>query len=386
MSKKKNNILGPPVSFSEILDTYTKQSSEKRAKPYFPLRPSSAGKCERRLAYDLANFRGLREDPQEVFEPNVTRLLDLGNYVENHLLKQYRFAFSEADAGLQIKYGQQTLTFFKLPHAEELIEGSLDAVFVSPKYKAVIDVKSTKDGFSTAYKTKWKEKVEDFRKDPLVEEIDENSFYIDDLEAYRKTCKDASFLSNALQLNFYYNSECGFLRDRGVTFASLIYYNKNTSEVREVRFKPNKKTYEYVKDKFLRVSEAVDLHQDPERANKEFALGSFSCAFCPFSNECWGDNVDSKKEYFKTWPKKRWPKDVDRITEKKELVALLETIKNADAALEEKKKAEEEMVKILDKRKVGKIRFNENDIYEVKQLKTGGVGGGPRRVIRRSKL
>lgn len=386
MSKKKTKIPGPQASFAEILDHYTREASKERASNYFPLRPSSAGKCERRLAYDLANFRGIRSDEPEIFEPHVTRLLDLGHFVESHLLKQFYYAFKQADSGLQIKYKQQTLGFFNLPHADEYIEGSLDAVFVSPKWKAVIDVKSAKDNWSTYFKTKWKQKIEEFRKDPLVTEIDDNSFYIDDIEAYRKTCKDASFLSNMLQLNMYFNSECGFLRDRGVSFCSLIYYSKNSSEVREVRFKPSKETYQYVKDKFLRVSEAVDLHKDPERVEKEFALGSFSCAFCPYSKECWGDKVDSKKEYFKTWPKKKWPKDADRLAEEKELRSYLETIQEANSKIEEKKAAEQEIIKILDKRKVSKIRFDENNIYEVKQLKTGGVGGGPRRVLRRGKL
>lgn len=384
MSKPK--ILGPEVSLAEILDHYTTENSKGRSGFYFPLRPSSAGKCERRLAYELANFRGLRSDEAEVFEPHVTRLLDLGHYVETHLLKQYRYAFNQADAGMQTKYQQQTLSFFKLPHAEEFIEGSLDAVFVSPKWKALIDVKSTKDSWSSYFKSKWSEKIAAFKKDQLVTEIDESSFYIDDIEAYRQSCKDASFLSNMLQLNFYFHSTCKFLPLRGITFCSLLYYNKNTSEVREVRFKPNKESYEYVKEKFLRVSEAVDLHKDPERTEKEFALGSFSCAFCPFANECWGDKIDSKKEYFKTWPKKRWPKDVDRLAEETELRELLATIQKADAALEEKQVAEEEMVKLLDKRGVSKIRFDENNVYEVKQLKTGGVGGGPRRVIRRGKV
>lgn len=382
----KPDIPGPPVSFAAILDHYTTESSKDRANFYFPLRPSSAGKCERRLAYELANYRGLRSDAPEVFEPNVTRLLDLGSYVESHLLKQFAFAFKAADSGLAIKYQQQNMTFFKLPHAEELIEGSIDAVFVSPKYKAVIDVKSSKDGWSTYFKSKWKEKIESFRKDPLVTEIDDNSFYIDDIDAYRASCTDASLLSNILQLNFYFHSDCGFLRKRGITFASLIYYSKNDSEVREIRFKPSKQSYEYVKEKFLKVSEAVDLHKDPKQTKKEYALGSFSCAFCPFSKECWGEKADSKKEYFATWPKKRWPTDVDRLKEESQLRSLIEIIKAADEATEKKQQAEQEIIKILDERKVSKIKFDDNNIYEVKQFKTGGVGGGPRRALKRGKL
>ena len=384
MSKTK--ILGPKVSFAAILDHYTQEASKERAGYFFPIRPSASGKCSRRLAYELANYRGLRKDEPEVFPPNVTRLLDLGHKIEDHLLRQFYFAFKQADQDMQIKYKQQTLSFFKLPHAEEFIEGSLDAVFVSPKWKSLIDVKSSKDGWSTYFKTKWKEKIKSFEKDPLVTSIDENSFYIDDIEAYRKTSDDASFLANMLQLNFYFHSECKFAEHRGLEFCSLIYYSKNDSEVREVRFKPNRKTYEYVKEKFLAVSEAVDKHKDPTRVEKEFALGSFSCAFCPFSKDCWGEDVDSKKEYFKTWPKKRWPKDVDRLAEENQLRELLEIIKTADEANNEKDRAEQEMVKILDKRQVGKIRFDDDNIYEVKQLKTGGVGGGPRRVIRRGKL
>lgn len=383
----KATPLGPAVSLPAILDLYTKQISEKNAKSkYFPLRPSSAGKCARRLAYELANFRGKRDDPPEVFEPNVKRLLALGNSVEYHLLGEFYSAFKEADSGMDIRWKQQSLTFFNLPHTGELIEGSLDAVFVAPKWKCVIDVKSTKDNWSSFYKSKWTEKIEEFRKDPLVTEIDESSFYIDDIDAYVKTCNDDSFKSNMLQLNFYFNSDCGFLRKRGVTFCSLLYYSKNSSEVREIRFRPSIGQYEYVKNKFLSVADAVDGQNNPELAPKEATLGSFTCAFCPYAKLCWGDDVDSKKEYFASWPKKSWPKDVDRIPEHDELVALHDEYAKATDSSGKLTELEQKIIKLLDKNNIRKVKFNEHAIYEVKHLKTGGVGGGARRVLRRTKV
>lgn len=384
MSKE---ILGPKVSLPAILDLYTKQISEKDSgKKFFPLRPSSAGKCERRLAYELSNFRGVRNDPPEVFEPNVKRLLDLGHQVESHLLYHFKNAFKEADSGIEIRYQQQVLTFFRLPETNELIEGSLDAVFISPKFKCVIDVKSSKDGWSSYYKSKWAEKIEEFRKDPNVTEIDEHSFYIDNIDKYLEGCNDDSFRSNMLQLNMYYNSECNFLKTRGVEFCSLIYYSKNSSEVREVRFRPSATQYEYVKQKFLKVAHEVDVNKSVEGTKKEAVLGSFTCAFCPFSKQCWGEDVEASKEYFATWPKKTWPKDVERIPEHDKLVALHEQYKDAQTAEKTKQKLEEEIIKLLDINKIRKVKFDSDNIYEVKHLKTGGVGGGGRRVLRRGKI
>lgn len=383
----KPTVPGPAVSFADILDIYTLQSSERRAKDskYFPLRPSSAGKCGRRLAYDLANFRGLRNDASEVFQPNVTRLLDLGHVVESHLLKQFYYAFKEADQGMEIRYQQQNVSFFKLPHTGELIEGSIDAVFISPKWKAVIDVKSAKDGWSSYFKSKWSEKVETFRKSPHTEEIGANCFYIDNIDAYLEEDNDTSFRSNVLQLNLYFWSDCGFLRTRGVEFCSLLYYSKNSSEVREVRFRPSQNLAKYVKDKFLEVHEAVDGKGKPELVEKEFVLGSFDCAFCPYAQMCHPEE-DSKKAYFATWPKKKWPKDVDRIPEHEELVSLHEQYAAADDASKKKEDIEKKLIKILDKHKISKVKFSEDAIFEVKRLKTGGVGGGPRKVLRRGKI
>lgn len=384
----KNNIPGPAVSFADILNHYTYESSKERAgdNKYFPLRPSSAGKCGRRLAYDLANYTGLRNDEGEIFEPNVTRLLDLGHSVESHLLKQFYYAFKQADSGMEIKYQQQNMSFFTLPHSGKFLEGSIDAVFVSPKWKCVVDVKSAKDSWSSYYKSKWAEKVEKFRASKYTEEIGENCFYIDNIDKFLEEDNDSSFRANVLQLNFYFNSDCGFLRKRGVTFCSLLYYSKNSSEVREVRFRPSVNLYKYVKDKFLEVDQAVCRDKKPELVEKEYTLGSFDCAFCPYAKACHGEKVDAKKEYFASWPKKSWPKDVDRLKEHDELVALHDEYKAAQDSIEKKDELEKKIIKILDKHNIRKVKFDKDAIYEVKHLKTGGVGGGPRRVLRRSKM
>jgi len=153
-----SKILGPPAGYIEMLDHLTTERIKTdAAKPskYMPLRPSSSGKCTRELAYELMEFRGKVSYEKKLREPAVDRLLKLGHTIETHLFWQFQDAFKRADKDMQIRYKQQSLSFFKLPDTGELIEGNIDGVFLSPKFGVLVDSKSKKDKFSRFFKTDW---------------------------------------------------------------------------------------------------------------------------------------------------------------------------------------------------------------------------------------
>ncbi len=144
--------------------------------------------------------------------------------------------------------------------------------------------------------------------------------------------------------------------------------------------------YEKTKTKFLKVSETVDTKKSVEELNKEYVLGSQKCGFCSFRKECWPED-DAMKKYFKELPPKQWAKDLDRLPQSVQddlipLFASYHQLLESNASIE---KVEQEIVKVLDKAKVYKVKLNEKQIYRTRRLKSGGPGDGERIVLRRDK-
>lgn len=380
-----NKPLGPKHGINEIIDVLTQQLIDKRdaeGSVYNPLRPSGAGRCERELGFAYAEFKGYAKYDKTPNTPDVHRLLNFGHHVERHLIEEMRNAFRLAPKPIQIKYQQQTLTFFTL-HDGTIIEGNIDGVLISENWKIIMDVKSKKEKFSSYFKSSWEEFGEWIMKMPSVSQIGEGAFWIDDLDAFLAKSTDAFFNANLFQLCLYSTHE--FITERGIDCASLIYYSKNASTLREVRFRPSKKVAEYIEKKFKKVAEVIDKTKDPLQLDREYQLGSAKCAFCPFSKQCW-ENDDALKIHFKGMPPKRWPKDTDRLKSGTELEQLFEEYMKVQAVSDQQVVIEQQILSALDKEKVDKVRLKSGQIFEVKTLKSGGVGGGARKVIRRGKL
>jgi hypothetical protein len=390
-------LLGPAVGYIDIADHYTndlaKEDQEFFTK-YSPLRPSSAGVCERSLAYSYAQYKGLAKFESDPKNPETMRLLDLGHAVEGHYLRHLTRAFEKMPSPLKLKYKQQVLSFFRLPDGH-LIEGSLDSCFINEKFKVIIDVKSKKDKFSQFYKTSWEDMDAKFIKMKSVQQITDKAFWVEDLVAFLEELNDAFFAANFYQLNMYFFDEGNFIRERGIDHAAILQYNKNDSRHREIRFKPSEEAYGYVKEKFMRVSQVLNdaldqentLEVAMERTKKEHTLGSASCAFCPYSKQCWPESeLGAMKEHFSTYPKKRWPKDANRLKVYDEMQEVFDKYKAAVSIESERQKWEQKLIQLLDNEKVSKVKFSNDEIYEVKALKSGGVAGGPRKVLRRGKL
>lgn len=372
-------LLGPRRGYTDMLDeSLMKKQAAQNEKPRDknPLRPSASGYCARKLAYDYNEYRGNAKYEPEVKDPKTMRLLDLGSSIEWNLLKLF-----QGVEGLQVRYKQQTLSFFPLKEGELPLEGSIDFVFVSDKHKMIGDVKSKKDKFSSWTASAWKEMDYKLSHMQTVAQISDTAFWVDDLPAFLKELRDPFFEDNFVQANFYAMNP--FIVERGIDHGAIIQYNKNDSSIREIRFRPSQYVYDYVESKFKNVAKAVDELGGPEMVEREYNLGSMRCAFCQYNKLCY-PNQNALKDYFSTWPKKDWPQDTSRLDEPlaaelEGMYASLQSAANADTA---RKNIEEDIVKLMDLKQINKIRFADGAIYELKFLKSPR----PHLELRRSKV
>jgi hypothetical protein len=363
-------LLGPEVGYTDLLDFHTSNKLAKESdagRKYTPLRPSAAGKCTRELAYEFAEFRGKASYPKEGMKPSVHRLLNLGHSIEYNILNQ----FKEVE-GFELKYSQQVLSFFPLNESKtEWVEGSLDRCFYVGEHKAVIDIKSKGDKYSSFNKSRWDDDNEKLSKLQSCVRVTDTMFWVDDLDAFLGELDDPFLASNFYQLNMYANAQ--FLKERGVDHAAIIQYNKNDSRIREIRFRPSTNVYNTVKDKFSLVSKTIDGGGNPEDVRRDYALGSIKCAFCSFKKTCHPEE-DGLKAYFKTWPKKNWPE-----ASTNELEALYEKYKEVTNSKKELERIEKLLAMQMIEDDIQKVEFSDGTIYEVKTLKGEGL------VMRRAK-
>lgn len=368
-------ILGPPIGYTDLLDFEIEEKLKREEEDrkagkvrHHPLRPSAAGYCGRRLAYDLMEYRGHAYYPKEIKKPSVYRLLELGHSVEYSALKNFELLKEHT----RLKYKQQTLSFFPLERGikdapKEMIEGSCDAVFISDRWKGVMDVKSQKDGWSTAYASRWDETLAKFDRMKTLTKLSESAWYADDLGAFLEELGDDLLADNLYQLNMYACSQ--FLQERGISFGSILKYNKNDSRQYELRFRPSVEIYEKTRAKFNAIAVAVD-EKKPEKIERESLLGSMRCAFCPYAQQCW-ETADAKKAWFGTLPKKTWPKDLHKMGEDgQKLSELFATYRAQLDSAKDSEATEKSIIEILARQRIKKIRLDDGAVYEVKYLQS----------------
>lgn len=376
-------IPGPKFGLNEIIDTFTQDVMAKNDKKWSPIRPSSAGKCERELGYEQMEYRGFADYPKEQKSSSVHRLLNFGHSVERHVIDEMYKAFAQSPDPIKIAYKQQMLSFFRLPDGT-LLEGSSDLGIESKDWKILVDVKSKGDKYSQFYKSSWDEFVEKLEATGFAKAFGSDAVYITDLEKFLGAGFDPFFCNNLYQLNFYARNS--FFVERGYNLASIVQLNKNDSRLREIRFTPSQEVYERTKTKFEKVMSVIDLDKNPEALEKEYVLGSSKCGFCSFRKQCWPED-DALKAFFKQLPAKQWPKDLDRLPSnvQEELRGLFDQYHSTETAGRALENIEQSIVKVLDKNKIYKIRLSESQIYRVKRLKSGGANKGDRMVLRRDK-
>lgn len=373
MASDKKKIPGPPVGYVDLLDheIIVEQNREKEVyakdntTAYNPLRPSSAGKCARRLAYEFMEYKGKAVYQTELKDPHVYRLLRLGYSIEWNVLRLF-----ELVKYLNVDMKQQKVICFELDklknqEIQDLIIGSVDACFLNREWKTIMDVKSVKDGFARAYRTKWDETLDKFKNMESLVQLSGNAYYADDPIKFLDELGEDWLFDNICQLNSYACSP--FMKAIGIDNGVIYKYNKNDSRHYELRFKPSKKLADYVKGKFNEVNKAVS-NGTPEKVAKEFALGSQHCAFCPYSGQCWGE--DTKKPYFQTFPKKKWPTDSYKLKAKEEIETLFGAFEKAKKEEQKLKEIEKKIITLLTNEEVEKLKLSNGNIYLVKELKS----------------
>lgn len=378
MPKRKSKeikIPGPSCGYTDLLDeqiikdqeAYHEELKKGDKKPYFPLRPSAAGYCSKRLAMDLMEYKGYASYEKKVNPPALERLFDLGNSVEYSVLKFFRKL-----KNLKVKYKQQSVICFELEDGT-LIEGSCDSCFINDEWKAIMDVKSTKDSFSRMFKTKWDEILAKFDSMKSLSKLSETAYYAESLEDFIEEYGDDFLLDNLYQLNLYACSV--FMKKQKIDHCVIYKYNKNDSRHYELRFKPSQAMANKIRAKFNLVNEAVK-NKDISNVPQDCKLGSMRAAFCPCRA-----NEDALQAWFKTFPPKKWPTDQYRINSEK-LNLALQRYEELIECKEEQKKVEQQIVDILAENEVQKIKLDNGNIYEVKLLKSPR----PHYELRRGKL
>lgn len=281
----ENNILGPQTGLVDLLlesieSDNAKAKAEGKGWNKTPIRPSNAGKCARELYFDLMAFSGRAKYETEGRTGEVDLLLDLGHSVEYHLLKKLKKHFSMAE----VKYQQQVVDFGYIDADDKKLaqhlEGSIDLVFWSDKWKCCADVKSKGDRWDwQKRKTKWDADSDKLANMKSVKPISKRAFWVDNLDDFLIELKDPFFEANFRQLNMYCNSQ--FIKDRGIEFGAIIQYQKNASKLREIRFRPSQTVQDAVVAKFRNVVAAVDK-QDITLAPAEYPSESFKARYCDY--------------------------------------------------------------------------------------------------------
>lgn len=356
-------IPGPKEGLTDLLDRLTLERLAKDSKTYYPLRPSSAGHCARKLAYELAEFKELIPKTKQDRSPAVARLLDFGYPVETHSLNNFKVC----EEIFTVRYKQQTVDLFKLKpvngEESELVSGSIDAFLWSDQWKGVMDIKSQKDGFDSGFETRWDKKLSQFSQMRSLQKIGDSAFYAEDLQEFIDESNDPFLADNLYQLNAYCHSD--FFLHRGVTFGSIYKYNKNDSRHYEIRFKPHLGCFKYVEAKFNMVNEKV-LTGKLDEVPREFPLGSTRCAYCPFQKQCW--NADAKKALDDRFPQWHPPKDISKV-EDPELAPLFNKFKELEDLDKDLQGLEEKILTKMSNHGIKKIRLESGEIFQVKVLK-----------------
>lgn len=159
------------------------------AQQFFPIRPSSATKPLRDIFYDLKNFYNPGVIPKNDFEPRVKLIFQFGHLTEALILKLCKNKFEVQNEQKRVKYG-------------ELVDkdGTIIPLTGSIDWSMRLDISSSS-----------------------ITLVDSKS--IGDYP-FKTAPKEA----NIAQMQLYMHSDWG--RENKVDKAVLIYFNKNTSDIK----------------------------------------------------------------------------------------------------------------------------------------------------------
>jgi len=192
---------------------------------FFPLRPSSCLKSARDLFYDLKNFYKPDSIPKAPFEARIKLIFQFGHMTETMLKKLFAYKYGVSFEQERVKYGEL------VDKEGNIIEltGSLDwCSYIGGKNLILCDAKSIGD------------------------------------YPFKSAPKEA----NISQMQLYMHSK--WARDNNVNSAVLIYFNKNTSDIKCIEF-----AYEPVLAANLlkRLEMVWEYYKKDELPPREYILG-----------------------------------------------------------------------------------------------------------------
>ncbi|MGK0619546.1 PD-(D/E)XK nuclease family protein [Meiothermus cerbereus] len=200
-----------------------------REKAPNPFRLSSAGKCARRLAYEL-------HYPGEVppVEPRVVAIFELGSLIHDWLREKLAALYGERFHSVERAVELEVDPGFAVP-------GRIDGILETESGPVLLDIKSASD----------------------------------------KSAQSMS--SNGVPYD-YVAQVNAYLEATGLQKGLLVVYNKNTSEITTLPVDHDPAVVAQVKERF-RAVRCSTPEQLPER---EYETDSFACRYCPFRGRCWG--------------------------------------------------------------------------------------------------
>ncbi len=352
---------GPAQSYCTMMDeaVLDEQAAIEAKGMSFPLRPSAAGDCARKLAYELNAYLGNQERKKETFKPSLLRLFRLGHHIEEQVINDLKKV-----KHFGVRFQQQVVDMFTLPSGRK-VEGSTDCVLWGEETKALLDVKSVGDKFSSWRESRWSEMLYQYDRMASLERFDEGAWWAEDVEALLEELGEDTLVKNIIQLNLYACTD--FLQSRGIDHVVVLRYQKNASKLMEIRFKPSLNLYNKTKLRFSAIDEAA--HQGkPELVAKEFSLGSLACAYCPYQKDCWPQAT--KREHFANAPGKDWATKVGQLENAAAVAALFERYMATEGGMAERARLEAELLIQLDGHGVQRVKLEGGEVFEAVTLKS----------------
>lgn len=245
---------------ANLLDRAEKREAFlKTYQPSFPLRPSSAAQCGRRLYYELKNYYEKGSVPTEPLPLRTQRIFKAGELFEGFELDQIASFHN-----MRITHRQERLLIAQLDGED--MYGSIDGIlWLDDKTPYLIDIKSI-----TTYK--FKEIVKS--KQPPIGYAGQLSLY-GTSPGYKKLMDELGV-------------------DEANRKAAIFFVNKDSLEFEIIEFVPDPKLASAIISRFKSIFSAYKEDAEPPR---DFArIGSFPCSYCAFKDKCLSQDEDKALE------------------------------------------------------------------------------------------
>lgn len=199
-----------------------------------PLRMSSAGKCQRSIAYQLHGFepKPLRARARMVFRLGDTVEAEIKALIQKYPPKGFEIEYPEAPIEIEI--------------AGRVITGHVDGLILKPKLM-ILEIKSINTrGFSM-------------------------------------------LASKGISYGYQCQATL-YMKALGYEKTLFIFYNKDTSHLTEIPYEFDDEMYEYIVERFTNVigSGKESLPDREYEPNEKGVLG-FQCNYCAFVDKCWSE-------------------------------------------------------------------------------------------------